>query len=128
MPYIETGLPDGDLPSPLPEGVLATDRGAAKIRQVNEWNPDEREIATTLNLMLQGRANNTGEFTLTPNSTITVVQDNLFQTKQVPLLVPASASAAETPVYIGKRSQGEFVVRHASSPATDRRFLYVRVG
>jgi hypothetical protein len=129
MPYIETGLPDsGDLPSPLPEGVLASDRSASKVRQVNEWNPDEREIAMTVNLMLQGRGNNTGELTLTPNSTVTVVKDNLFQTQQVPLMVPASASAAETPVYISRRSQGEFVVRHVANSATDRRFLYVRIG
>lgn len=99
-----------------------------QVRQVNEYTPDSREMAETINLVLSGRSNATGEFTLRPNASTTPVRDNLFQTQQVPVLVPLTASAAASPVYISSRGNGEFIVSHIVGPEPDRRFAYVRAG
>jgi hypothetical protein len=99
-----------------------------QVRLINEWAPDQRQVAETINLMLRGRGNATGTFALMPDATETTVSDNLFESQQVPVLVALSASAAAAPVYISSRSTGEFVVSHDADSATDRRFAYVRAG
>lgn len=87
-------------------------------------------IATTVNEVLKGRANNTGTLTLEENVTTTVVEDNLFQSGQVPLLVPttANAAAALANTYVSARANGSFTLTHANTATTDRTFLYARWG
>lgn len=87
-------------------------------------------LATAINELLKGRANNVGQFTLTPSSTTTVVADNLFNSDMVPLLIPttANAAAALAGLYVSARDKGSFTLTHANTASADRTFLYVRWG
>ncbi len=94
---------------------------------------DERHrfvIATAVNELLKGRANNTGTVTLKAGVTTTLVEDNLFNSDMVPMLMPmtANAAAALATTYLSARSKGSFTLTHANSGTTDRTFLYVRWG
>lgn len=87
-------------------------------------------VATTINEVLKGRANNTGSVTLEDGATSTVVEDNLFQSDMVPLLIPTTANAAGAlaTTYVSARANGSFTLTHANAVTTDRTFLYVRWG
>lgn len=87
-------------------------------------------LVETLNQVVRGRANNTGTVTLAANETETVVEDNLFESSQVPLLIPTTANAALalTSVYLSAREKGAFTLTHDSTADEDRTFLYVRWG
>lgn len=87
-------------------------------------------LAVAINELLKGRANNTGAVTLTPSVTTTTVEDNLFNSDMVPLLIPttANAAAALANVYVSARANGSFTLTHANTGTTDRAFLYVRWG
>jgi hypothetical protein len=98
------------------------------IREVNEWNPELTEIGETMNLMLKGRSNNCGSFTMTADSTTTTVSDNLFKADQCVYLMPTSANAAAESPYLSSRSEGSFILTHGSTSATDKTFLYIRIG
>lgn len=97
-------------------------------------NPDSKQqvllISTTLNEVLKGRANNTGTLTLEDGVTTTVVEDNLFQSDMVPLLMPTTANAAGAlaTTYVSARANGSFTLTHANAASTDRTFLYARWG
>lgn len=87
-------------------------------------------LARSVNLLLYGGANVTGEFTLTANVTTTTVTDNRFEAQMVPVFVPTTANAAGAvaTTYISARAAGGFTVTHANAATTDRTFLYVRWG
>ena len=87
-------------------------------------------IATTVNEMMKGRANNASSFTLTAGATTTTVTDPAFESSMVPVLVPttATAAAAVTSLYVSTRSNGSFVVTHDNTADIDRTFLYIRWG
>jgi hypothetical protein len=97
-------------------------------------NPDSQQqvllISTTINEVLKGRANNTGTLTLEDGVTTTVVEDNLFQSDMVPLLMPTTANAAGAlaTTYVSARANGSFTLTHANAGTTDRTFLYARWG
>ncbi len=97
-------------------------------------NPDQKQqlllVCIAVNEILKGRMNNTGTVTLTAGATSTDVDDNQFQSDQVPLLVPttANAAAAITTTYLSARDKGTFTLTHANNAQTDRTFLYVRIG
>lgn len=106
-------------------GSLTAD---ASIQEVNEIWPDLNQIAYSINLVLRGRMNVGGALSLTASATSTTITDNLFQSSQVPILVPATESAANATVWISERENGQFVIGHDSTADTDREFLYVRIG
>lgn len=87
-------------------------------------------IATAVNELLKGRANNTGTLTLTANSATTVVSDNRFNSDMVPLLIATTANAATATanVYVSARANGSFTLTHTNNAQTDRTFLYVLWG
>lgn len=87
-------------------------------------------LAETSNLLLRGRANNTGTFTLTAGATSTVVTDPAFESSMVPLFTPTTANAAGAlaTTYVSARDKGQFTITHANAGSTDRTFLYVRWG
>lgn len=116
-------------PSPpyLPDvsGDLTAD---GSLQEVNELWPNTEQIAATLNLMMRGRLNVAGKFTLTADDVETEVIDNLFQSNQVPILVPTTEAAANATTWISDRENTQFTVGHDSTSDTDRTFLYVRIG
>lgn len=87
-------------------------------------------LATAINRILKGVANNTGTVTLTAGTTATTVSDNQFESGMVPLLTPTTANAAGAlaTTYVSARTNGSFTLTHANDASTDRTFLYVRWG
>lgn len=87
-------------------------------------------LTDTLNLVLRGRANNTGTFTLDAGSTSTTVVDPAFESSMVPLLIPttAHAAAALSGLYVSSRDKGSFTLTHANTADVDKSFLYARWG
>ncbi len=85
-------------------------------------------IVTAIRDLFQGRSNAMGEFTLTPDSTTTVVTaTNVGEQSRIALTAQtASAASAVTSVYIPQSAvvPGQFTVTHDSDPAVDRTFSY----
>lgn len=88
------------------------------------------QIATAVNQILKGRANNTGTVTLTANAASTTVTDTAFQSDMWPILIPttANAAAAIASTYVSARSNGSFTLAHANNAQVDKTFGYVRWG
>ena len=90
-----------------------------------------KKIVLVANLLMNGKMNNTGEFTLAASVTSTVVQNNLVNANSVVFPIPTTASAAldwsSGSMYI-VTSDKEFTVFHDSDPATTRAFKYVVFG
>lgn len=97
------------------------------VRQYGDTVEMVRELATTLNLVLQGRINAVGSFTVGAADTSTVVSDVLAHSGSVPLLMPANATAAAMTPYVSARSLGSFTLTHAA-PGASADFLYVLLG
>lgn len=94
-----------------------------------QLQPLERNIQRLVDAIIQlvqGRHNATGEVTLTPLATTTVVQHVNCSVDSIPLLSPrtASAAAAIPTAYISSVLNGQFTITHASSAAADQRFGY----
>lgn len=87
-------------------------------------------LTETVNLILRGRANNTGTFTLDAGTGSTTVVDPAFESSMVPLLIPTTANAAGalSGLYVSARDKGSFTLTHANTGTTDRTFLYARWG
>lgn len=91
-------------------------------------NSDPRRIAVTVNAMLQGRSNATGQLTLQAGAATTTVLDARAGPGSVVLLCPLTASAAAESPWISHRGQGTFTVSHANDPGTGRTFAFVILG
>ena len=93
---------------------------------------DLRQVAAIVNRMNLGKLNCTGELTLAFAQTSTTVSDPRAGTESVILLVPLTASAAAEQaaggLYLSARANGGFVVSHADTAQTDRRFGYAIIG
>ena len=89
-------------------------------------------VAESINGLIDGRLDVVGSFTLTANAASTAVEDNLFESQQVPLIIATSAKAAAEigagTLYLSDRTKGSFTLTHANNGLTDRSFLYVRLG
>lgn len=84
----------------------------------------------TVNGIIDGKIDVTGDFTLTANAGSTIVSDNKFESVMVPVFVPltANAAAAIATTYVSARTKGAFTLTHANTATTDRSFAYVRFG
>lgn len=101
------------------------------VPSLTETNP--RKINQAIQQLAQGRSNAFGTVTLNVSpATSTTVTDQNCGTDTVPRLTPttASAAAALATTYIPTTTitGGGFVIQHASSAATDRKFLYALQG
>jgi len=97
----------------------------------NRLNPavaTPREVASAVNLLIDGKSNNRGTFTLAANATTTTVTDLRGGSDSVILFTPMTATAAAEDMYISARNKQSFVVTHADASTTDRTFTYVVVG
>lgn len=92
--------------------------------------PDEKlhrnQIATTVNELTKGRANNFGNVTLTASATSTVVADARIKSSMVVFLSPRTANAAGAwgTTYISAVADGSFTITHANAATLDRDFWY----
>lgn len=99
-----------------------------KLENANE-REHRREIATKLNLALQGRLNITGTVTLVNGTTSTVITNPNIWSGTVIALTPLSSAAATAhgSVYISARSAGTLTLTHAN-PGADSLFAYTILG
>lgn len=85
-----------------------------------------RRIADAVNNILRGKTNNTGEVTLTANTTTTTLEDIRIGINSVLTLQPTTANAAtaKANVYFGSPGDGSVTLTHANNAQTDRTFKY----
>ncbi len=98
------------------------------LNEIFEEEPTPQEMARYINLLLRGRSNSTGSFTLTADTTATSVTDLAFESQMVPLLIPTTANASAEQPYVSTRTNQSFTVTHADNAQTDRTYLYVKFG
>lgn len=100
------------------------------IDQIPTRPADVVKTAEAVNSLIQGKLNVTGTVTLTAGATSTIVTDNLFQSRQVVVLMPLTANAAGAlaTTYVSARNKGAFTLTHANAGTTDRQFAYIRLG
>ena len=93
---------------------------------------DPRAVASAVNLLIDGKLNATGTFTLTASATSTTVTDLRAGSSSVVLYTPITANAAAEvgngTIYISARNKQNFVITHANNGQTDRNFIYVVLG
>ena len=91
-----------------------------------------REVSSAVNLLLEGKLNSTGSFTLTASATSTTVTDLRASSDSIilysPLTANASAEVGNGTIFISARNKQNFVVTHANNGQTDRNFMYVVLG
>lgn len=93
-------------------------------------NATTDQIVRSLREQASGRSNATGNVTLRPSQTTTVVNDANFVPGGVVVLCPTTANArtALNTAYIDITTLGAFTVHHASSANADQFFTYAIIG
>lgn len=93
---------------------------------------DPRAVASAVNLLIDGKFNSTGSFTLTASTTTTTVADFRSGSNSViiytPLTANASAEVGAGTIFVSARNKQNFVITHANNVQTDRTFMYVLIG
>ena len=88
-----------------------------------------KRLATSVNLLINGKTNNTGFVTLTADATSTIVSNPLSNVNSVIILQPVSEDAAEHFKDTWPESgDKQFTIHHNSNPSTTRNFEYIIVG
>ena len=91
-----------------------------------------REVSSAVNLLLEGKLNSTGSFTLTASATTTTVTDLRASGDSIilysPLTANASAEVGNGTIFISARNKQNFVITHANNSQSDRNFIYVVLG
>lgn len=87
------------------------------------------KLKLSINFLMNGKMNNTGEVTLTPNASSTTVTNNLCNVNSVILYSPVTSNAGQhlqtSYVVAGDK---EFTIYHNSSANTDKTIRYVIIG
>ena len=97
-------------------------------------NPDTkahtRQCAITINNVMDGKINSTGEITLTASSTTSILGDARIGLNSVILFMPRSANGrtALNTLYVSARASGSATLNHASSSNNDQNLSYVIIG
>ena len=94
------------------------------------WQGGEpREVAEILNNLVEGKSNNTGDFTTTQSTTTTTIYNERIGYNSVILFTPMNDKAASemASLYIQSLSKGSAVIHHGSHNF-DCIFKYIVVG
>jgi alcohol dehydrogenase class IV len=101
-------------------------------RKVPPQGGSPREVASAINLLIDGKNNATGTFTLTASTTTTTVSDLRAGTNSVITYVPTTANASAEigagTIFISARNDESFVLTHANNSQSDRTFIYAIIG
>lgn len=94
---------------------------------------ESRRVREAVNALgLRGVSKNTGDVTLTANTTTTTVTDQRVSVSQFIDFMPTSASGAKEwhsgSMYVSSQTNGEFTITHTNCSETDRTFRYVFFG
>ena len=89
-----------------------------------------RLVSTTLNNVMDGKINSTGEITLRASQTTTTLEDARIGGDSVIVFMPITANGktAENDLFVSARQSGQATLNHASSGNTDQNFAYIIVG
>ena len=98
-------------------------------RKLNWQGGTPREVAEIVNNLVEGKSNNTGDFSTSTSSTTTTLYDERIGYNSVILFMPLDLnSAAELKdIYFTNFAQGSCTVNHGSH-AVARNFRYIIVG
>lgn len=98
-------------------------------RALNPAGAQPREISEVVNNLLNGKSNNTGDFTTTQATTTTTIYNERIGTDSVILFTPMNDKAASemASLYIQSLSKGSAVIHHGSHNF-DCIFKYIIVG
>lgn len=85
-----------------------------------------RDVASAVNLLIDGKHNAKGTFTLTAHATSTVVQDYRVSEDSVISWTPLTHNAAVEMniMYVSSRGKHTFTLVHQNKSATDATFAY----
>ena len=91
---------------------------------------DSREVASVVNLILQGKLNATGTVTLTASVTTTVITDARLTGSSWIGLMPLTANARDAlaTIFWSAQGKGTATINHASNAQTDRDFRFLIIG
>jgi hypothetical protein len=86
---------------------------------------DPRSVAEIVNNLVEGKSNNTGEFSTTPSDTTTTLYDERIGYNSVILFMPLSHDSAQEiqDIYFTDFIQGSCIVHHGSH-GTSRDYRY----
>ena len=90
-----------------------------------------RQIASAVNLLMQGRSNNVINVTLNTSAATTTISDARISAYTVPICVPTTANAAAISMPYRDFStsvNGSMILTHANNANTDKTFKIVLVG
>jgi len=89
-----------------------------------------RQIALSINLLIDGQSNAIGEFTLLDGEVSTVVNDSRVGANARIFLMPitANAAAAIPTTFISSIGKQTFTISHANNAQTDKTFKYGIIG
>ena len=89
-----------------------------------------KELLLVIQNLYDGKVQCTGQFSLTPSVTTTVVKDPRCSEQSIAFLSPFTANAltAQATSYVSSYGQGQFTVTHTSTASTDRTFRYAILG
>lgn len=89
-----------------------------------------RDVASAVNLLIDGKNNAKGTFTLTPSATSTVIEDYRVGEDSVITWTPMSFNAADhlDGMWLSSRGKHTFTVSHDSRIHTDMTFIYTVTG
>lgn len=88
-----------------------------------------KKIVLVVNLLMNGKTNNTGSVALTPSATSTTVQNGLVNVNSLIVLQPISEDGAEHFKDIWPEAgDKQFIIHHNNNPSTDRILGYVIIG
>lgn len=98
-------------------------------RALNPTGAQPREISEVVNNLMNGKSNNTGDFTTTQSTTTTTIYNERIGTDSVILFTPMNDKAASemASLYIQSLSKGSAVIAHGSHNF-DCIFKYIIVG
>ena len=95
---------------------------------INGGKPEE--ISKVVNLLVDGKINSTGTFTLQQSSTTTVVSDLRAGENSIILFTPTTSNGASAlaTTFLSSRGKEQFTITHQNNSQTDRTFLYAIFG
>lgn len=98
-------------------------------RNLNYAGATPREISEVVNNMMNGKINNTGDFTTTQSTTTSTINDERIGYNSVILFTPMNdkAAAEMSSVYISALNKGSATIHHGSHNF-DCIFKYIVVG
>jgi hypothetical protein len=98
-------------------------------RKLNPAGSTPREISEVVNNLVEGKSNNTGDFTSTASTTTTILYDERIGYDSVILFTPMNLNGASemAHLYVSALNKGSATITHRSNPHNGI-YKYIVVG